>query len=71
MPCYSRHAPTALAPGKRHDTLCTGNWDSLRVGLNGCGKSEPHGDSIPDRPVRSESLYKLHYPDTYIHFILL
>ena len=26
-----------------------------------CGKSRPHRDSIPDRPVRSQSLYRLSY----------
>ena len=26
------------------------------------GKSHPHRDSIPDRPARSESLYRLSYP---------
>ena len=26
------------------------------------GKSSPHGDSIPDRPARSKSLYRLSYP---------
>jgi len=33
-----------------------------RAGLDGCGKSRPHRDSIPDRPARSESLYQLSYP---------
>ena len=36
------------------------------------GKSRPHRDSIPDRPARSQSLYRLSYPGhklivTYIH----
>ena len=26
------------------------------------GKSRPHRDSIPDRPARSQSLYRLNYP---------
>ena len=26
------------------------------------GKSRPHRDSIPDRPARSQSLYRLSYP---------
>ena len=26
------------------------------------GKSRPHRDSIPDRPARSHSLYRLRYP---------
>ena len=28
------------------------------------GKSRPHRDSIPDRPTRSQSLYRLSYPDS-------
>jgi hypothetical protein len=30
-----------------------------RACLDGCGKSRLHRDSIPDRPARSESLYRL------------
>jgi len=31
------------------------------------GKFRPHRDSIPDRPARSQSLYRLSYPaDIYI-----
>ena len=29
------------------------------------GKSRPHRDSIPDRPARSQSLYRLSYPAPY------
>jgi len=31
------------------------------------GKSRPHRDSIPDRPARSLSLYRLSYPPPHIH----
>jgi hypothetical protein len=31
-----------------------------RAGLDGCGKSCSYWDSIPDRPTRDESLYRLH-----------
>ena len=34
-----------------------------RAGLNRCGKSRPHRNSIPNRPVRGESLYRLSYSD--------
>ena len=40
------HAPTAL-PLERPDTHCTGGWVGPRAGLEGCGKSRPHQDSIP------------------------
>ena len=34
-----------------------------RVGVNGCGKSRlPTGIRSPDRPARSELLYRLSYP---------
>ena len=33
------------------------------AGLDGCGKSRPPEIRSPDRPVRSESLYGLSYPD--------
>ena len=33
-----------------------------RAGLDRCGKSGPHRDSVPDCPARSQSLYRLSYP---------
>jgi hypothetical protein len=37
---------------------------ATEAGLDGCGKSLPlAGIGPPDRPVRSESLYRLRYPD--------
>ena len=33
-----------------------------RAGLDRCGKSRPRRDSIPGRPARSQSLYRLSYP---------
>ena len=33
-----------------------------RAGLDRCEKFLPHRDSIPDRPARSQSLYRLSYP---------
>jgi hypothetical protein len=48
-----RHAPAALPPGT-----------TLRAGLGGCGKSRPPtGIRSPDRPNRSELLYRMSYPD--------
>jgi len=41
-----RHAPIVLPP-ERPGTHCMGGWVELRAGLDGCGKSLPHGDSIP------------------------
>jgi hypothetical protein len=62
-----RHAPAALPPGKRHGTHCIGGWVGPRAGLDGCGKSRPHRESIPDIPARSESPYRLHYPDPVVN----
>ena len=42
-----RHAPAALPPGRRPGTHCIGGWVGPRAGLDGCGKSRPHRDSIP------------------------
>ena len=34
------------------------------------GKSRPHRDSMPDRPARSQSLYRLSYPAHMINFLV-
>jgi len=60
------HAPAALYPQERPGTHCTEGWVGPRAGLDRCGKSRPHRDSTPrpspDRPARSQSLYRLRYP---------
>jgi hypothetical protein len=43
-----RRAPAALPPGKKFFTHSVGGWVGVRVGLDGCGKSRPHRDSIPE-----------------------
>ena len=58
-----RHAPAALYPRERPGTHCTGGWVGLMAGLDRCGKSRPPtGIRSPDRPARSQSLYRLRYP---------
>ena len=47
-----RHAPAAPYPRERPGTHCTGGWVGLRTGLDRCGKSRRHRDSIPG-PSRS------------------
>ena len=42
-----RHSPVALYPQERPGTHCTGGWVGRRSGLDRCGKSRPHRDSIP------------------------
>ena len=57
-----RHAPAALYLRERPGTHCTGGWKGPRAGLDRCGKSRPTGIRSPDRPARSQSLYRLSYP---------
>jgi hypothetical protein len=40
-----------------------------RAGLEGFRKSRPNGIRSPDRPVRSQSLYRLSYPAHSCHII--
>ena len=40
-------APAGLPPGERPGTHYTGDWVGPRAGLDGCGKSRLHMDSIP------------------------
>ena len=39
--------PRPLYPRENPGTHCKGGWVVPRVGLDGCGKSHPHGESIP------------------------
>jgi len=39
--------PRPLYPGERPSTHCIGSRVGPRAGLDGCGKSRPHRDSIP------------------------
>ena len=48
-----------LYPRERTGTRCIGGWVGFTDGLDRCGKSRTHPDSIPGRPARSESLYRL------------
>ena len=58
-----RHSPAALPRGRRPGTHCIGGWMGPRAGLDGCGKTRPPtGIRSPDRPARSESLYRLSCP---------
>jgi hypothetical protein len=59
--CGQRHVPTALTSGKRPSTHCIGGWVKPKAGLDGRGKSRPNRIRSPDRPTRSELLYRLSY----------
>ena len=54
--------PGALYPRERPSTQFTGGWVGPRAGLNRCVKCRPTGIRYPDRPARSQSLYRLRYP---------
>ena len=71
-----RHAPAALPPGKTRYPLYR-RLGGPRAGLDRCGKSRhPTGIRFPDRPARSQSLYRLSYPGPHcttvqVKFIVL
>jgi hypothetical protein len=56
------HALAAFYPQERPGSHFTGGWVVPRAGLDRCGKSCPTRIRSPDRPVRSQSLYRLSYP---------
>ena len=55
------HAPAALHPGKRPDADCIGAWAGPGPVWTGTENLHPSGIRSPDRPFRSESLYRLRY----------
>jgi hypothetical protein len=52
-PLYTRERP---------GTHCIGGWVGRRAGLEGAENLSHTGIRSPDRPARSESLYRLSYP---------
>jgi hypothetical protein len=57
---WSTPRPGRFTPGAH----CRGGWVGPRAGLAGCGKSPPpSGIRYPDRPARSESVYRQSYPE--------
>ena len=57
---WSAARPSRTLPQGRPGAHFRGGWVGPRAGLDG-RKSRPHRDSIPDRPARSQSLYRLSY----------
>ena len=60
MPLTSRFTPPS--PRKENRYTFYRKLVGPRPGMDGCEKARPYHDSIPDRPARSESLYRLSYP---------
>ena len=48
--------PRPLYPQERTSTHCTGGWVGPRAGLDGCGKSRRHRNSIPGHPRTVQSV---------------
>ena len=64
-----QHSSAALTPGKDPvPILREAGWTPRPVWTG--GKSRPHQDSIPDRPARSQSLYRLSYPVHYMRLYM-
>ena len=60
-----------FTPRERPGTHFTGGWVGPRGGLDRCGKSRPHRDSIPDRPTRSSVAIPTELPDPHINVSIL
>ena len=54
--------PRPLYPREQPGAHCIGGWVGPRAGLDGCGKSRPHRDSILGLTVCSEYTHQLRYP---------
>jgi hypothetical protein len=54
--------PQPLYLRERPGTHCNVGWLGPRADLDVYEKSRPHLDSIPNRPARSQLLYRLNYP---------
>ena len=64
------HPGRTLPPVKtRYPFLQEAGWAPGPVWTG--GKSRPHRDSIPDRPARDQSLYRLSYPAHFIIIIII
>ena len=57
-----RHAPAAFAPGKDPVPIVQEAGWALGPVWTGAENLVPTGIRSPDRPARSESLYRLRYP---------
>jgi len=57
-----RHAPTALCPGKDPVSIVQEHWWAPGPVWTVAQNLAPTGIRFPDRPARSQSLYRLRYP---------
>jgi hypothetical protein len=63
--------PLSLYPRRRPGTHCTGGWVGHRDGLGVWETSRLSGIRSPDRPARSQSLYRMSYRAHTLHKIHL
>jgi hypothetical protein len=64
-----RRATEAVPPGKIPGNHCAGGWVSGLVSTD-LDNLAPAEIRSPERPARSESLYRLSYPGTRQHILL-
>jgi hypothetical protein len=56
--CVVNATPRPLNLGQRPDTHYIGCWVGPRTGLSGCGKCQPHRDSIPGENLNNDKTKK-------------
>jgi len=64
-----QHALAALYHREKPGTHFTGSWVGPRASVDGCIKSRPHRDSIPDRPPRSSVAILTELPGPHYYHI--
>jgi len=67
---WSAARPGRILPPRKTRYPFTGGWVGPRAGLDG-RKISPHWNSIPDRPARNQSVYRLSYPARSVQYTLL
>jgi hypothetical protein len=66
-----QHAPVRFTPGKDPVSIVQEDGWAPRLLWTGAENLAPNGIRSPDRPARSESLYRLRYPGPEnLHLIL-
>ena len=60
MGCVVNATPRPLYPQKWPGTHCIGGWVGPRAGLDGCGKSRPHRDTLPLPSIYTECAIPAH-----------
>jgi hypothetical protein len=66
-----RHTPAALYPRERPGTRCTGGWVEPGAVWTDAENLAPTGIRSPDRPARSQSIYRLCYPTPMFIYVLV